>query len=459
MNWLTSRWALVVGIGLMVAVYVATQLRVSYDTRPSGSVDDIAALAERDDLNVLFVVIDTLRADRLGAYGYERDTSPGLDYLAETGARFDAHRAQSSWTKTSMASLWTSLAPARTAVKRFSDGVDERAVFGSERFKEAGYTTVGLWRNGWVAPNFGFDQGFDVYMNPFVQQAPISLRREVKGNRLEGTDIDVVLSSLEFMKVHRDERWFLYIHFMDVHQYVTVEELATYGNSYSDSYDHAIRWVDSQIRGIIQELDRLRLREKTLIVVVSDHGEAFGEHGSEGHAKDLHYEVTRTPFILSFPFRLSEGLVVEDVTQNVDVFPTVLELVGLPPLDDTDGRSRRGDLLGEPRGDDPAFDLAQLDRTWGQTKLEPKPVIAYREDDFRIVHHVVDSDRDALYDLANDPGEQRNLIEDEPDLSDSLRALALAEFEREPPWGADAPKVKLEDMNLKQLRALGYVIE
>ena len=162
----------------MVGTYLATQLEVDIDPRPLGTQRDIAELAERDDVNIVFILIDTLRADRLGTHGYERDTSPGMDYLASSGVRFNAHRAQSSWTKCSMASLWTGILPARTKILRYPDGVAEEAETAAELLQEDGFVTAGLWRNGWVAPNFGFRQGFDLYQNPFVGQAPQELRRE-----------------------------------------------------------------------------------------------------------------------------------------------------------------------------------------------------------------------------------------------------------------------------------------
>ncbi len=111
---------------------------LAFDSRPVGSLLDVPGLAERGDLNVLFVLIDTLRADRLGSYGYERDTSPVLDYVAATGLRFANHRAQSTWTKTSMASLWTSLYPQRTDVLDHRDAVSPEARMPAEVFAENG---------------------------------------------------------------------------------------------------------------------------------------------------------------------------------------------------------------------------------------------------------------------------------------------------------------------------------
>ena len=122
--------------------------------------------SDRKDLKVLFILIDTLRADRLSAWGYPRETSPMIDWLASGGVRFARQLSQSSWTKCSMASLWTSLYPQRSGVLRFDEVLSSEAKLPAEILREAGFRTVGLFRNGWVAPNFGFSQGFEVYHQP-----------------------------------------------------------------------------------------------------------------------------------------------------------------------------------------------------------------------------------------------------------------------------------------------------
>src|SRR5262249_48771645 len=165
---LQKPWPWLAAGALVIAIYVASlAVRVQGgDPRAVGSADDIAKLASRKDLNVLFVLIDTLRAERLSSYGYPRKTSPTLDLLAHSGVRFAHHLAQSSWTKCSMASLWTSLYPAHNGVTRFDQVLPAEATLPAEILKQAGFHTVGLYRNGWVAPNFGFGQGFDVYDKP-----------------------------------------------------------------------------------------------------------------------------------------------------------------------------------------------------------------------------------------------------------------------------------------------------
>jgi arylsulfatase A-like enzyme len=430
-----------------------------FENRPKGSIEDIAHLSEREDLNVLFIVIDTLRADRLSAYGYERQTSPVLDYLAGTGLRFDHHRSQSSWTKTSMASLWTSLYPQRVDVLTHRDTVNSEARMPAEIFADAGFTTAGIWRNGWVAPNFGFNQGFEIYLSPKGGQAPKAIRRKPIAGRINGTDIDAVYSATEYIRSNQDRRFFLYVHLMDVHQYVSTAETAVFGTSYSDAYDNSVLWEDQQVGEILAELYRLDMAKKTLVVLVSDHGEAFGEHGSEGHARDVHSEVTRTPFLIGFPFRLDPGLVIEHPTQNLDVFPTIFELLGIDAETPSDGKSRANWLMGDYTPDYPDRDYAHLDRTWGKASEDPDPVIGIRDGGYRIIHDVNNPDRDRLYDVKSDEGEFVNIAADAPGILDTMRNAALEYLQLESPFEGGAPEIELDEMSLRQLRALGYSIE
>lgn len=431
----------------------------AFDTRKVGTLEDVAALASRDDLNVVFVLIDTLRADRMGSYGYERATTPVLDYFAGRGLRFADHRAQSSWTKTSMASLWTGLYPQRTDVLTYNDTLAPAARLPAEIFQEAGYFTAGIWRNGWVAPNFGFQQGFDYYVTPSARLAPQALRQKPIAGRIDGTDIDAIYTAIEFLRANRDRRFFLYMHLMDVHQYISTEETAIFGHTYSDAYDNALRWTDEQIGELMAELFRLSLQDRTLVVFASDHGEAFGEHGSEGHARDVHYEVVVTPFILSFPFKLDPGIVIEQRTENVDVWPTVLELVGLPSMKETDGKSRAGWLTGDRAADPSPVSISHLDRSWGQPKMDPNPVIGVQEGDYRLLHDANHPENDLLFEVGSDPRERKNVAAEAPDALAKLQDRAKLYLKGKTPWDGGAPEIELDDLSLRQLRALGYSID
>jgi choline-sulfatase len=437
----------------------------SRDSRPRGAIEDVLALRDRSDLNVLFILVDTLRADRLGAYGYERDTSPNLDALAASGIRFAQQVSQSSWTKCSMSSLWTGLYPARTRSLRAYDVISEGATMPAEIFRDAGFRTAAIWRNGWVAPNFGFAQGFEIYLQPRIKRAGGQAHRLDNPNiALEGNDGHIVDSTREFLRAHGHERWFLYLHMMDVHQYGYSEETALFGTSYSDSYDNSIRWVDSLIGHLFDELDQRGLRERTVIVFSADHGEAFGEHGGEGHARNVYGEVTTTPLILGFPFRLDPAIVVEARSENVDLWPTVLELLGLPQQPDTDGQSLVPQIVAAAEGaiepDPEEVAIAHLDLAWGRLQQDPRPMISFTEGRWRLIYRAQTPNRSELYDKWEDPEELSNVAKDHPEILEDLNAKVDAYLDsRPPPWGDDAPTVEIDEMEMHQLRAIGYGVQ
>jgi arylsulfatase A-like enzyme len=463
---LDQRWPWLVAAGVLFAVLLSTFVQVrlpgDWDPRPPGSVEDIAALRDRDDVNVLFILVDTLRAERLGSYGYERDTSPALDRLARSGVRFDRHLAQSSWTKASMASLWTGLYPGRTGITRYDDVIPDEARMAAELFREAGFQTVGLYRNGWVAPTFGFDQGFEVYQRPVPPPMPPHLRRENPTLAERGTDEGVVEAALEFLRVSGQRRWLLYLHLMDLHEYVYDASSALFGSTYSDIYDNSIRWTDGTIGVLLESIAALGHLEKTIVVIASDHGEAFLERGFEGHARRVYRETTEVPLLISFPFRLEPGVVVEARTQNVDVWPTLLDLLGLELPEAIDGRSLRPDILSSASGESPEDGrrtaIADLDQHWSKRGLEPLPTIAVAEDSFRYVRvERADGRLEQLFDARDDPLEFRDRAAEEPETFERLRAAADAYSEAKPSWG-EAPTREIDELELNLLRALGYQI-
>lgn len=435
------------------------QNKPAVDQRPIGSLEDLAGLKERDDLNVLFVVIDTLRSDRMSAYGYERDTTPVLEYFVETGIRFDQHWAQSSWTKSSMASLWTTLYPARTEVLAHRDVIAPAAELPAEVLGRSGFVTAGIWRNGWVAPNFGFGEGFEIYQSPIGRQAPAAVRQAPIAGRIDGTDIDLVYSGIEFLRANGDRRWFLYLHMMDVHQYVTTPDNAIFGSTYSDAYDNSIRWVDEQVGMIMAELHALDLAKKTIVVFVSDHGEAFGEHGTEGHARDIFSEAVRTPFILIPPFKMKPGVAVPYPTENVDVWPTLYELLGIDAPVDSDGQSLVSLLLERRVFESEKPDITHLDRSWGKRDNPTDPVVGVRRGSYRYIHDPKFPLQGGLFDLRVDPGEKNDVAESQPEIARELKTEAEAYLELEAPWLGGAPQVELDEMHLRQLRALGYSVD
>lgn len=459
-----SPWTYFALAALLALGGLASMFRIRGPARPPGTIaQDLGTLRERGDVNVVFILIDTLRADRLSSYGYARPTSPVMDALADGGVRFARAQAQSSWTKCSMASLWTGLFAQRSGITRFDHALPASATLPAEILKQAGYTTAGIWRNGWVAGNFGFAQGFDVYLRPVQRTDVANVERKGRAEaKVPGTDEDVTLAALEFLRSNRNEKFLLYLHYMDVHQYVYDDAAAElpFGTSISDVYDRAIHWTDRNVGALVAALDELDLSKRTIVVITSDHGEAFGEHGAEGHARDLYQEVVHVPLLISLPFRVDGGIVVEPLVRNVDVWPTLLDLLGLPGLPEPDGVSLVPAMQAAARGErvelPPAH--AYLDTAWGQMSLAPRPLVGIQRDTQRVLYNRAERDRTLqVFDLATDPGERRNLRKAAPPWADELGAQLDASFAGRSPWGA-ADSVEIDEMELNQLRALGYVV-
>lgn len=462
---LDKRWPWLAAAGLIVLAFASTLVDLggpgSWDRRPSGDASDVEALRDRDDVNVLFILVDTLRADRLGAYGYERDTSPELDRMADGGVRFSHHLAQSTWTKSSMASLWTGLYPTRTGITRFDHVIPDEAVLPAEVLKKAGFQTVGLYRNGWVAPTFGFDQGFDVYQRPGPTPMPPTVRLENPTISDRASDESAVAAAIEFLRMRGGERWFLYLHLMDVHEYLYDEASALFGVHYTDVYDNSIRWTDGVLVTLLGALAELGHLDDTLVVLTSDHGEAFNERGFEGHARRVYKETTEVPWLLFFPFRLDRPAVVDARTRNIDVWPTVLDLLGLA-LPKPDGRSFRPEILAAAQGEQVPLGtetaIAHLDQAWARPKEEARPTVAVSEGPLRYVRTLQRTDVvEQLFDASRDPAELRDRTAEEPEAHKRLAAAADAYLELKPDWG-DAPTRAISELELNHLRALGYAI-
>jgi arylsulfatase A-like enzyme len=201
--------------------------------------------------------------------------------------------------------------------------------------------------------------------------------------------------------------------------------------------------------------------EHTLVVLTSDHGEAFSERGFEGHARKVYRETTEIPFFLFFPFRLDPGIVVETRTSNVDVWPTVLDLIGLE-LPGADGRSRLPEILasarGESRSDSKQLAFAHLDQTWARPQEPPRATVAVSEGTLRYVRIEQSTGTvEQLYDAREDPLESIDRASKNPDDLARLATAADQYLELRPDWG-ESPTREIGELELNHLRALGYAI-
>jgi arylsulfatase A-like enzyme len=367
-----------------------------------------------------------------------------------------------------MASMWQGMYPERTGIQRYHQTMTDDAEMPAEILSNGGYFTGGIWRNGWVAANFGFNQGFDLYVRPNPVRRPNIQKSNPSARKLTGSDYDVTEAAFGFFESYKSERWFLYVHYMDVHQFAYADTSPIYGTSISDFYDSSIHWVDRNVGMLVDALKAQNLIDKTLIVIMSDHGEGFYEHGKEGHARTLFQEVQGVPLLILPPFKIPGGIVVKPKVANVDIWPTILDLLGLPPLQRADGESLVPLMLAAGSSDSPNEEVralsdrklySQLDLSWGKVGIEPDPLISMLKGDYRAISRTNIEGHDWLYDHSVDPLEKNNLAKEMPELVAELKADIQAFLDDGSDGAVEIDTVELSEMRMHQLRALGYVIE
>lgn len=410
---------------------------------------------------MVWVVLDTLRPDRLELYGYERETAPFLTRFSRGAAVFDHAYSTSSWTAPATASLFTGLYPARHGVveglmafrgrtlkQALESGSQTRRLnripLGvptvTERLHEAGYATFGIAGNLNIGPRIGFDRAFDRFHTA----------QPGDDARTAAALVDAWAPDL----LGADGPWFLYVHLNDAHS-----PYRKHAPWYRPARDRASRWrsaYDSDISYLDRALERMARRldwtDDTIVVIASDHGELLGEHHLFGHPAVLHQELARVVLMIRGP-----GVPAQRVEPNVslvDVLPTVLDLAGLEPADG-DGRSLVPLLRGEP-GARRALARRTLFLHRAPYRGAPGTWAAVRGSE-KLVR---DPEGHAtLFDLDADPGEEAGSPPRDSAAGRRLRA-ALTEFREE---AASAPvqlhEVELDAATLRRLEKLGYVTD
>jgi arylsulfatase A-like enzyme/Flp pilus assembly protein TadD len=399
--------------------------------------------------NIVLVVVDTLRPDWTTPYGDTRGTTPELARWAAHGVVFEAVRAQSSWTKVSVASMMTSLWPADHGVREVRDALGDGANTLAEQFQNAGYATYGVQSNGWLAATFGFQQGFDRYVFPRGANVPW-----MKSMVWPHAD-NVYLEAERLLDAHAEPApFFLYLHFMDVHEYAAPAEFQQFGTDSPGAYRASIRWIDHVLERLRAKLATLGELENTVMILTSDHGETFGEDRRWGHARNARTPALRVPLVIRLP-ETARPLRVPDQVRNLDLAPTLLDLAGIPIPQSFQGESLLSLLNAEP-GE------AARDRT----TYASLPALLFRDatlqesvstGSWSLARDLDDPRREYLYDLRVDPDEEVNLIEIEPDAADRLRPLLDAQQRRTPLPGAVRSDIRIDPQIADKLRALGYL--
>jgi len=394
------------------------------------------------DLNVVVVTLDTTRADRLGCYGFTRIETPNLDALARQGVVFENATSTAPLTFPSHSSIFTGLIPPHHGA-RDNGGffLDDARTTLAERLQAAGYAT-GAFIGAWVLESrWGLAQGFDEYSDRFE----LSKYKIISLGTVQKPGDEVMDGALKWLDSVRDRRFFAWVHLYDPH--APYEAPEPYASRYrGQPYLGEIAYTDHVVGRLTGWLETQGLLEKTVIVVVGDHGESLGDHGEAAHAYFIYGATTHVPLIVRTPWGLTGRSPAQ--VSTVDILPTVLDVVGLAPQEGIDGRSLARALF------DPAapLDHASYSETYfPRYHFGWQHLRSLRDDRYTYV----DAPRPELYDRSQDPGETRNVFKAYSQRAEALR-VRLEEMSRT--TGTQAPERKqLDPETLQRLAALGYV--
>ena len=453
-------------IGTTLAVWAVTAL--SCGDRPREGFPDFGEGSKLERPNVLIVLVDALRRDHLGAYGYPLPTSPAIDAFAAESIVFDRGYSHSSWTKPSVATLFTSLYPDQHGLGRVgfedaagfqTDVLPKRLSTLAERFRDAGYRTGSIGTNVHIQSKTGFAQGFDHFY--FKRLISAYLVNKLLREWLTSGD--------------QQAPFFAYAHYMDVHfpyQRRLEDETGRFGNTRTKPpapshwtqvaawaekhltpanvaalaarYDQEIAYTDDAFGELTTWLRASGRLDNTVVVLIADHGEGFNEHGQLQHGYAPYEEVTGIPYMIRLPpvYRLEAGRR-DQIVGLVDILPTLLDLVGLEVPAKAQGRSLEPVLLGERLRERPIY-------------IEGPGVRGLRGS----THTLMSSEdgKRECFDNRADPKELSPLAEPTPAICGRLASgleRMVAQFAAVAE-GADET-VTFDASEIEELRALGYL--
>lgn len=385
--------------------------------------------------DVVLVTLDTTRPDRIGCYGNAAIATPNLDQLAAGGVLFSHAYAAATTTQPTHASILTGLYPHRHGVRAnagFALGADRVTL--AELLASHGYETAAFVSSFVLNAKFGLNQGFAHYDD----RAVVAALRPGFGERRADATTD---AALRWLARSREAPYFLWVHYYDAH--APYQAPVRFRRGSANPYDAEIAFVDFELGRLIQAVERKG--RPTLWVVAGDHGEALGEHGEQTHGFLVQEATTRIPLIVHAT-GVGGGVEVTTRVSQVDLLPTLLSALGLPAPADLDGVD-----LGREA---PALRSILSSNADGQTLFG----WAYLAALYRGALKFVDGPEPELYDLSQDPLERENLYAGDREIVRELRE-DLAVLEGAEAGAPSAPRVDLEDEDVRALHALGYLVD
>ncbi len=424
--------------------------------------------------NVILITLDTVRADRMGFLGSKRGLTPNLDGLARESAVFTRAYSQAPLTPTSHATILTGTYPQFHKVNDFRVPLAKDLPYASDILHSNGYRTAAFVGSSVLDPKQrfaqGFGRGFDTYVAGFTDWRP-GLDRYRTTERRAG---DVVAYTLAWLEKRPKGPFFIWVHLYDAHH--PYDPPPPYKTKYAAKpYDGEIAYVDSAVGQLLKQLRTSGLYDNSMIAVMSDHGEALGEHGEDQHGMFLYDETIRVPLVIKLPAdsaaaKSSGGKRIENQVELVDVLPTILQAVGVAIPKEVQGQSLL-DLMVSPTKPESVQSTvpAQNDAVNSDfPAFRERP--AYAETDYPFVAYgwsplhalrtekylYVQAPRPELYEQSADPNAGHNLFSTSTAVGDTL-AVQLDAFRQKTSSARETPQQALDPQAEQKLGALGYV--
>jgi arylsulfatase A-like enzyme len=421
--------------------------------------------------NLILISIDTLRADHLGCYGYERETSPGLDRVAGTGVLFEDASAAAPWTVPAHMSMLTGVYTRTHGIDGWRKAARKELPLLAEILAENGFSTAGFVNVHLLDAKRGFGGGFQVY-----ERIPTT-------RRPRGTTPRMIEEARGWLRDRGGSRFFLFLHLYDVHSDFDASPRyqALFSGDYDgsvdgstaqlrayrkrelaetwdaadarrlrDLYDAGIRQLDDQLAGFFRFLEQEGIAKRTLVIVTSDHGEELLDHGDVLHGRSLHEELVHVPLIMTGP-GIPAGLRIAGAASHVDIVPTALSVLGIANPPDLDGRDLSLAWRAPSRWESDRYVFAEADLWLAMRKGNFRRSV--RRGRFKLHYDHLTRSK-TVFDLEKDPAETTDISKDEPALTRALWSVLeqFMESTRSVPETLDVTPEERE-----RLEALGYL--
>lgn len=403
-----------------------------------------------EEMNIILLTIDTLRADHLECYGYDGVKTPHINRMSREGVRFENNIVQAPLTLPSHASIMTGTYPLFHGI-RDNGGfyLDEKHNTLAEVLRFKGYKTSAFIAAFVLDSRWGLDQGFDTYYDNF----DLTKYKRVSLDSVQRRGDEVLTEAYKWLEKHAGTKFFTWIHLYDPHTPYDPPEpfKSQYSTGRFRLYDGEIAYVDQLMGEFLDFLEKKELLEKTLVIFTADHGESLGEHKESAHGFFIYDSDIRVPLILRFPNKVFAGGVITEQVKSIDIMPTVLHSVNLETPEAIQGETILPLILGEESRVERS---AYSETYWPNYHYGWSELKSIRKGQYKFI----DAPKPELYDVRADPGEIRNLVNQRASMGlDMKRELDVLIQEYSAEGIEDIGPQKLDNDSLIKLQALGYI--